>query len=249
MNKNEIYLIGQPKRVTLALVYFPSGFDIDTDTANDNLFKLTEVTDSVFVFTGDETEYDLDKFASLYGACGWMVQEGSPTASFIKLLTYSKEIFQTHTSFVVVRQEELEKTQMNGEIEAISQAILSEITQPVLKIRRLRKEELKEIYLVPKIKRRGWLTGLFGDGVREEKGNNKFATWTVSSLVPFFKMPTVNQILGVDREWSDTFDFGDLRYFLGSFLKREAAKYMNKDLSEICQPGNKKEEMTDTRQL
>ncbi len=217
-NQNEIYLIEQPKKTIITLLFFDEkSYDIGKEV-HDNIFRLTEQSDTIIIFPQKSTIYDLDKIASLYGAIGWIIGE-STTETLMKCLKYDGLIFKIHTTAVITTLSKLK----NQEITTLT-PYQGEVQWPVLNIKRMDYYELKEIYTLPK--RKWWQIKK-----QEEKGNNKFAAYKCTSNIVILKTSIILQLYEDYTEeklknWMNTFTFNDPTYLISAWIKKKNIKWM-----------------------
>lgn len=152
INKGEVYVVNQPKHRLISIVL------VDTNTfplvsrIHNSIDKLVEISDVFFIFSDfhykSQTLLDKTKITSLYQACAFIDCDGKDLGNCLfKVFNYAKEIFNTHTGYLIV---DLNKLDMKSGSESLNRKLLeingSSIMKPVFKIRRLESDELYKIY-------------------------------------------------------------------------------------------------------
>ena len=195
MNKNEIYVLNQPKHTIMTCVVifnvFPKSQDI-----HDNLDKLQEISDLMFIFQPDVEKYiNPEKFASLYQACGYIVADSNIDMSLVKSMYYSKEIFNKHISYLITTDTNLEDLENPDKaINNIVQVNISTIQKPILEILRLSDEQLFDYYTLEPEKNFNKVKKFFGFS----KGSdvfNMFTTHNTKSNIIFLREITIDGLL------------------------------------------------------
>lgn len=241
MNKNEIYVLNQPKHtiMTCVIVFnvFPKSQDI-----HDAFDKLQGISDLMFIFQNDVEQYiNPRKFASLYQACGFIISESNIDYSLIKSMYYSKEIFGKHISYLITTDTNLEEVEnLDKTINNISQVNISTIQKPVLEIVRLTDKQLFDYYTLEPEKNFTKFKKFLGFD-KSSDVFNMFTTHTTSSNIVFVRAVTMENFLELFGE-SDKKVINFLNSFqtnkfpgsmLASYFRQAGILTMNKDIESL----------------
>ena len=232
-NINEIYVVNQPRKPLLSVVFvskpeYPLPQDI-----HDELYLLSEETDIIFVFHSDAVKgINPDKFCNLYSGCGWILAD-SIVDSFIKTIEYSENIFKSHGGVLIYN--DVYKISKTNEITRKSNELLrGGISSPVFVPRRLSSEEIYDIY---KITDSGTaVSRMLGSiGKKEEDVNDrKYSIWTSNSDAIYMKLDVASKILCTAKEdYTKTFTWEDIRYFIASTVQRARVNVINSEVDDL----------------
>jgi len=237
INKDEVYVINQPKHITNYVLIVNNRFPL-FDDVHEKLEKLSKSYDLLLVFSpehfSEQKELDYDKFASLYEACSWIVSGGDLGVTVLKLLKYGREIFRHRTSLIsnindigVLEEDKLERL------------VMSPIVKPVMSINRLSANDMYDIYSREELP---WYKKL---GQKESDRVDRYCSYVVTSNVMFFRDTTIDIIIdffeNIDPEFVRTFtnidrnyiETVDIRYLFGSMMKRLCLDYLDMDYNEV----------------
>lgn len=249
MNKNEIYVLNQPKKLINALVVVTGNFPLD-EKIHEGLFKLKEVADITFIFNSfhfkEIWNIDKRKFSNLYGATSFIISEYNLGESIFKVLDYSTNIFQKHTGFII--------TDTNTEItdedcKKLLEVTGSSIAKPILKIRKLNSEEFFNIYKkeditdeIVKSKSNSFILKIINlifnnfniSKINEEDLVNdydSYCTHTSESSIVYLRSNTVNLLLFEYRS-------ENIKNIVNSFLLKSDFRYMLSSLIKYLEINN-----------
>lgn len=231
--KNEMYVLRQPEHaiLTAVIVNEPIPF---AETIHNNVDKLVENSDVVFIYSGVWEKIDLNKLASLYSVCAWIEVKDSISETLFKVFEYSLEIFDKHVGFNVTDLESLKEGLSSKFFSNTLSVLQSTITKPVFKIRRLNELELFTFYANTKDADNSNKSLLSRWSNKKENSSQDdfgtFCTHRAISNVLFIKRGTIKLMLDFIKEFdasenhepSKLFDirtFNDCRYLLASFIK------------------------------
>lgn len=252
MIKDEIFVVNQPKHTSLSVIVFDTGkteFPLPTKI-HENLYTLSEQTDLFFIFKGDLSGINLDKFSSLYEATGWILSGKSVSTSLFKVFEYSKEIFESYVSYTVWNSFSLAdiKGNMKDLTGKIIKATMSDLKWPIFKYTRLTPKELFDIYKNEELENEegvknfllSWYNKFWQDINKERRHGdqgNRYTTYKSESALMFFKTQTVNRLISDiwenNKEWVETFIWDDPRYLLTCSCKKLGINIQNEDLGNL----------------
>ena len=254
--KNEIYVVSQPKKLILSIlvVDFPLTEQLP-ESIHDKLGWLVNFSDVFFVFSEphfkEHKMVDKIKFTSLYQGCGFIdTKTTSIGDDLIKILQYDKEIFEetkNHLGVTIGKLSDVKSYELH-EFSHIRDSILSNITRPIFKIRRLTSSEFFNIYELKNIPvlKSGFgkiFSTITNALIRRNQETDKigmYCTWHSES--PFIYLPkiTVNSILqnrelDIDgfKAWINTFITIDPRYMFASLINYIDIEILNLEIGQV----------------
>ena len=226
--KDEIFVINQPKHAILSLVVVDCEFPIP-ELSHEVMEKLKDSSDVFLVFSdkyfSKSKSINKNKFANLYGVCGWIDSEDNLYNTILKSVQYSIEIFNKHVSFSIINMSDVKSLGENY-FSNILNITGSTVTKPIFKLRRLSSREFYNIYSnetdEPKKKTTIFNKIFNKDG--DEDMSNMFNSYTSSSTSMFFKKNTMKLFIDFwedkkSKTYIDSFDTGDFRDFFASMVK------------------------------
>ena len=245
----ELTIVNQPKHITLSVIVFNVDI-VQTPleaSLHDNIFRLTDETDVIFLFYGDYRKViDLDKFSSLYGACGWIYGEDI-TYTLFQVFQYGKEILERYVSYLVGNIEDLSEPGLDNILEKVQKVNMADIKWPVFKVRRLDPKELYNIYNKPldsssdksmdSVKE--WYNKFWETEDKTKPSDNRYSTWHSSSRLMYFKSDVINKLVDLwyedegEREWIETFTWQDPKYLLASMVKHLEMDIQDTDIENL----------------
>jgi hypothetical protein len=204
MNKNEMYILKQPEKSWLSVVYVDSVFPLP-DTEHERLLRLSEISDVVLLFP-EVCCTSLEKFGTLYSACGYIEAGRNMIGSFLRVLEYDREILENHTAGVLITQ-----TSGLGDPEKLPRIFASDINKPLFSCRRLSSDEYYEIYHIPE---KSWFMK------DPEEQDNRYCTHVSESEHMILRPWVVDKLLELKEDYTKIFTYPDLRYFVPSACQR-----------------------------
>lgn len=222
-NKDEIYVINQPKHSIVSLVLFDEYIN---EERHSNITKLNEISDVIFIFSGDYKKINKNKLTSLYNSCGWIESYDNLGFTLFKTLDYCINIFQCHSTFLLMNMFDLininEKFFDN--IESVNG---SSIVKPIFKLKQLSAEDYKRIYIRKEINNDSFLNKIrklfkLQDELEEENDDNMFCSYTSDSKALVFIRPTIIKLIEFNNNniYSELFNNKtDCRYLFASMTK------------------------------
>lgn len=229
MEKDEMYVVNQPRKSIVSLVLFDENI---TDEIHENIIKLNEISDVIFIFSREYKRIDKNKLTSLYNGCAWIESYDNLGFTFFKVLDYCVQIFRMHNSFLLINMNNLVGI---GDkfFDNIKSVNSSSITKPIFKLRQLSAGDYKQIYTRKEISEDSFLDKVrrfFGvyDELEEENEDNMFCSYTSDSVALVYFRPTILKMIEFNSEnvYSELFDnMSDCRYLFASMTK-----YLNLDI-------------------
>lgn len=258
--KNEIYILNQPKRLLLSIIVvdLPLSKALE-EKIHFNLGWLVDYSDLFFIFSEshfpEQNRVDKMKFTSLYGGCGYIENtKDSISSNLVKILLYDKEILgdtQNHLGISVSRLSDISELATH-QFSSIQSIMGSSITRPIYTVRRLSSSELFNIYSLNKIEPENSVQELTGRGifktimralrVRKKLGNKigMYSTWHSESPIMYFPKSAIESILrhrdlgkNEFEEWSETFITSDPRYYLASLVNNCGLEILNMEVENV----------------
>ena len=231
MEKDEMYVVNQPRKSIVSLVLFDENI---TDEIHNNIVKLNEISDVIFIFSKDYKRIDKNKLTSLYGACAWIESYDNLGFTLFKVLSYCVEIFRVHNSFLLMNMCNLVgiDDKFFNNIKSVNS---SSITKPIFKLRQLSAEDYKQIYTKKEVGRGSFLDRIrklfgVGDELENENKDNMFCSYTSDSVALVYFRPIITKMIEFNNNnvYSELFDnMSDCRYLFASMTK-----YMNLDIKD-----------------
>lgn len=242
----KVCVISQPKRTILSILVIDEDmvkFPILPKIHND-IPKIEEYSDVFFLFSGNFEKIDPEKFTSLYGGCGYLVDDAKDiNSSLFQVLQYGKEIFETHLTYTIWKFDEISRVNnMSRLCENLQKFNMSDLKWPVFKIRRLGPSELCDIYMRSDGEKeervKNFLELLYKIWYKDDKGNgiNKHSTYTSNSVCLIFKRDSILKLLEAwneEKEWIDTFTWADYRYLFASLSKHLSIQVQDNDIETL----------------
>lgn len=222
MKKEEIYVINQPKHNLLSVVVVDCELPI-TKEVHKNINELRTISDVLFVFLEQHRNINKKKFTSLYECCGYIESTENIGRTIMKALIYGKEIFEHRFGYTIGNLSDLKRP---GFTDKLQKLIMSPISQPVFKLRRLSSEEYYEIY---NEKRRCFLCN-------KENIDNMFCSYTSDSMMMFMRTRTIDVLfdfMNSNKDVVDSFKKTDPRFFYASLIKFLNIEQVDENLEDL----------------
>lgn len=234
-NKEEVYLINQPKHITSSIIILEDTFPLPEDI-HTGIEKLCDISDVLFIYAPKyymrQKHINFDKFASLYRSCAWIESGASLGSTLMKLLRYDKEIFGCHRNTLIWDFSSI------GEVntDKITSIIASPLTKPILEIERLGSEEFYEIYeeceSIP-------LLNLLSP--KKSSLEKAFCSYKATSDLVLLRENTIDTVLEFydntedkfPHEYIESFTDPNIMYLLGSIIKYLGIDYFNANYLDI----------------
>lgn len=223
MNKDEMYVVNQPKHSIVSLVLFDENI---TDEIHSNIIKLNEISDIIFIFSGDYRKINKNKLTSLYNSCAWIESYDNLGFTLFKTLEYCINIFQIHNTFLLMNMCDLNN--INSKFfDNINSVNASSITKPIFKTKQLSAEDYKRIYIKKEINNNSLfnkirkLFKLQGE-LEEDNDDNMFCSYTSDSKALVYFRPIIIKLIEFNNNnvYSELFNNKiDCRYLLASMTK------------------------------
>ena len=260
MTRNEkdvIYLMNQPKHSILSIVVLKDIFPL-SEKIHEVIEKLLEKSDVILVYSEkyfpNINKINKDRFANIYRVNGWISSDNNLAKTIISVLSYSLNIFKSHTTFVLVNSDDLEDYD-NNLLENIQTASLT-ISRPVFKTKRLSSDQYYQIYkeddniqetesketFFKKIKK--VIKYCYRKFTKKPLVINKsdyllrsYSSYTTDSKAFLFKTVTATNIVEfakdpLQKDYINSFDWSDFRYFFTSVIKKLNLETINANLNE-----------------
>lgn len=222
MKKEEIYIINQPKHSLLSVVVVDCELPLN-EKVHENINELRTISDVLFVFSDQHKNINKKKFTSLYECCGYIESSGNIGRTVIKALVYGKEIFEHHFGYTLGNLSDLLK---GGFTEKLQKVMMSPISQPVFKSKRLSSKEYYEIYGE---ERKCFLCN-------KENIDNMFCSYTSDSMMIFMRAKTIDVLfdfMNSNKDVIDSFKKTDPRFFIASLIKFLNIEQVDKNLEDL----------------
>lgn len=251
MKKDEIYVLDQPKHIIQSVIVIDSNTFPISDKIHENLSKLSEISDIIFVFSEvhfpGQKKIVKRKFSSLYQANAYIDSPGEILGNTIfKSLLYSREIFDSHVSYTISLLSDLEKV-TDSDIEGLIKITGSSILKPIYKERKLTSSELYNNYKAPDYKAKTSFKNfikwyIFGEEIIELPDNyfNKmYSIWHTDSPFMFYRTGTIKYFCEKflnDVEFQakiDSFDENDPKYLFASITRSMGIEVLNLNIEDI----------------
>ena len=232
--KDEIFIINQPSHAVLSLVVVDSEFPIP-ELSHEVMERLKDSSDVFLVFSdkyfSKSKKINKNKFANLYGVCGWIDSMDNLYYTILKAVQYSIEIFANkHVAYSLINMSDV-KNLGNSYFDNILSVTGSTVTKPIFKLRRLNSREFFDIYSEysedENKKKKG--CKIINRIFKKEEDNtcsitNMFSSYTSTSTSMFFKKNTMNLFINFrddekSKSYIDSFDTSDFRNFFASMVK------------------------------
>lgn len=223
--KNEVYIVNQPRKSIMSVVFIEKNEYPLPEKIHDRLYSLSELSDLFFVFHGEGNKgINEDKFCNLYSACGWIISGGNLPETFLKVGSYSNNIFKTHTGFLVFYSV-FDIPDIDGISENITSVNSGGLVQPIFKERRLGTDEIYKIYNSP---------ADIGSLLNKTDGlDKKYSIWTSDSNLIFLRPDMFNKLETLGEDYIKSFSWSDIRYFIASGTKRLLIGNTNANLGDL----------------
>ena len=213
VNTDEMYLIKQPKYVSVSIINLEG---IDTrhplpEDIHEMLDVLESFSDLVFIFPKTtSTRLNKDKFSKLYKACAWIVVGDNSPKTLIRVFDYAREVFESHVQFNISFADNLGNFKTPNKLKDLKTL---QLQNPVLDICRYNSDVFFEIYNTP-----------------EESG--AYAAYYTNSPIIRLGVQTVDIFRKLNPEFIDSFaNFS--REFIPSTIKWLGLEYIEKDIQEL----------------
>lgn len=231
-NKDEIYVVNQPKHSIVSLVVYDDNI---IDEIHSNIIKLNKISDVIFIFPNNK-EYkkiDKNKLTSLYCGCAWIDSYDSLNFTIFKILDYCIQIFKVHNTFLLINMRNL-KNISNKLFNNIESVNASSMKNPIFKVRNLTADEYRDIYTRKVIENNSIFNKIrkfFGieDELEEETDDDMFCSYTSDSKVLVYFRATINKLIEFNSKniYSELFNSLDCRYLFASMTK-----YLNIEITD-----------------
>lgn len=230
---DSFFILNQPKHITLSIVVITDVPLLEKE--HNNLDKLSETSDIMFIFSKNLLNINKRKFTSLYNGCGYVTEGDSMTTTLLNTFEYSKEIFKKHIGTLIINNaSNLGDENINKLLKNIMEVNNSSIIKPILNIKRLNSGEVFNIY---KIKNKNIFKKLIN---KQEDFLGMHSLYTSESKFIYFKNKTIDIILKliqedyfIDIKYVESFKNYDVRYFLSSVIKKLNIDNLNQDIEEL----------------
>lgn len=266
MNNNEIYVNNQPERSIFSVIIMDTEFPI-SKKLHESITNLQKFSDTCYLFSDDlysSKRVSKKKFTSLYEGNCWINVEGDNILpSIMKVFDYALEIFNKHSSFMIMNLSDLEKYSEEEWVkfkDNCCKVNSSNILRPILKIDRIGNEDIYEYYRKDEecaetdtnpiieffpfnnaISRKlglNYFTSMFEtkESNDEEDCSNMYSSWITSSRVLFFRRPSIKDFITFienNPDFIDTFDGDKINIFFPSIINRLRIKYHNSGIEDL----------------
>lgn len=241
--KDEIYVLRQPEKTTLSIIIMKDEFPL-SDKLHEDFEKLSKISDIILIFSDKyfpkSKDINKERFSNIYRVTGWIDSSDNLPKSIVKVLKYSKEIFNKHVTYTIMNSWE-----MNLSDRLINNIVLSGtlVTRPVYKTVRLSSTDYFNIYkkhenedtivsLPRPCNSSGWnffklrnTESTRGNLIKDTHLFRSFSSYTTKTSVFLFKAVTANNLISffddpLSDEYIETFDWEDFRYCFASLIKR-----------------------------
>lgn len=222
-NKDEMYVINQPKHSIVSLVLFDENI---TDEIHKNITRLNNISDVIFIFSGDYKKINKNKLTSLYNSCAWIESYDNLGFTLFKTLEYCINIFQLHNTYLILNLKDLNNISEKffDNIESVN---ASSITKPIFKLKQLSAEDYKRIYMKKEINNDSFLNKIrklfkLQDELEEDNDDNMFCSYTSYSKALVYFRPTIIKLIEFNNNniYSELFNNKtDCRYLFASMTK------------------------------
>lgn len=226
MNKDEIYVLNQPKHSIISLVLVDRKEFPLPDSEHESISKLHEFSDVFFIFPKDIKGIRKDKFTSLYEGCGWTEEDTNLPETFLHAILYSFEIFECHVGFCISRLSDLKPEIIDGP--KIVTLTASNLGSQIFKTRKLGSQEFYDIYKETNL----------GILKRRSDFSNMYASYTSESPILYFKRSGLGVVIDFwraseDNKYVRSFTLNDPRYFFASVCKYLGIKTIDSDVHDL----------------
>lgn len=237
MEKDEMYVVNQPKHSIVSLVVFNS--DI-TDNTHKNIIKLCEMSDVVFIFPKDtDRRIDRNKLTTLYSGCSWMDSYDNLGFTIFKVLEYCINIFQSHHTYLITSISELSDI-CSEFFEKVVTVNASNVKDPIYKLTQLSGDEYKNIYTRKIVKNDSFLNKIrkffgYDDELEEDNDENTFCSYTSESKVLVYFRQTILKLIEFNNSnvYSELFTADDPRYLFASMTKYLGIDIINCSVEDL----------------
>lgn len=235
-----VFVLNQPKHPIASVIIVDSSKPLIPE-AHETIDRLRTITDLMFVFSEhfDLQHISIPKFASLYGACSYIVGSGKILGKpVMDILSYCREVFGQHVSFVITDTDRCEKIGPMKNLETILDLTSAPVVAPVLSIRRLGADELSDIYFNQETSPR-LETWKFWEAPKDTENQDRIgSTHVVDGYFMFMRSSIVDEILQNMSDldfikYLETFVESDIGFLMGSLITKLGIKYINTDLMNI----------------
>ena len=227
INKDEVYVVNQPKHITAHIIVMGDNFPL-CEKVHKKLGELSRAYDLLLIFSPDyyiaQKEIDFDRFSSLYESCAWISSGGNIGATLFKLLEYSREIMH-HQNYLISDIESFEEESNKIAYDKLEKIIMSPIKNPILKINRLSTDDMYDIY-----------TKSYDTIFHKRGSENKYCSYESRSDIMIFRDHTINVMLEFAKDcpqYMSTFETPDIHVILGSVIKRIGLDYLDLNYDEV----------------
>lgn len=242
-------IIDQPKHLHASVVLVnldKEEFPLD-QKVHDNLCALSDHSDIMFMFLGNRNYgIRINKFASLYQACGWTVTGASLGHSLIKTLTYIRTVFEKHLIFEIWNLEDLKGESIKGVITRLESPDIGTFRKPIFEPLRLGPTELYQYYSgEPEVKVESgggfWGNLFLGEAIKveEEPIDCRYMIWTSKSREMIIPRSYLNNLLDIIKgypwidEFLESFSEPDIKVPLINLIKRVGLDYLEESVEKI----------------
>ena len=203
INNNEVYVLRQPKKSILTIIYIDNIFP-KNQIQQDFFDNIYEVSDIFFIFnSSSKKKINIRKFTHLNKGSEFYVEDVGKPVALYNVLDYSKHIFDHYISYLVLDDEDIENID-NKYIKDVQVWTSSTLSQPYIKIKRLDPTSLYNIY---KLEDNGNFFNFSRPKIIDDK--NTYSTYTSVSAFVFFKRNILNAFL----DYEEKYDFKYLETF------------------------------------
>lgn len=249
-NKNEVFVINQPTNNIFSVIIVGDEFPLD-EKVHDSIFNLNKFSDVALVFSDKlfpkSKSINKQKLANLYNACCWIDSNDSLTESLIKLLNYSKEVFNKHICYLFMNSNDIKLDPVDSKLEScVKKVTASNVEIPMFIAKRLNNEELFDIYktsdeeICEENKEKSLLNSFLGyfnlnkNTSADNDISNMYANYTSSSNILLLKKSAVEKLLtNFSPEYYKSFCSDDIRPFIASSIMKLYEKIHNCNVKSI----------------
>lgn len=237
INKDAVYVLKQPTHAIASIVVVEGDKLPLTEQVHENLDKLNELSDIIFVFS-DRLKHDIDmrKFSMLYRACAFTCGSGKIVGDpLVNVISYTQEVFSgKYCTYLITSIDRLDREISLNNVVEFS---LAGVNRPILEIDRLTAEELSEIYMFPEdspasaagsLPFQRLMSVVFSQGLNEDRSNSTHKSKTPIIFISGTTMK--NLIDNTPRDYLKTFVEEDYSFFIASLIRKLGIKEISSDI-------------------
>lgn len=252
-NKEAVYIVNQPKHLTLSIFVVGNEYPIPKDIHN-LLNRINEVSDIIFVFSDKffpkSSTIDKDKFSKLYEACGWISSSTNIFSTILKIMKYSKEVFdKPHLTYLLANLSDLSNVNFDTLSSNLEKIQGLGISNPMLRIYRKTTDQFYEIYKKKESPKKSLIeklacnvsNALLGKKEKEESCEfNMYSVYSSDTKIIRLTSTTVNLFFNLTpkdcpinttfEEYVNSFECSDFRNVLCSLIRRLNLKIVDEEV-------------------